>query len=103
MKAIRFFANDGKEYEIWQPRIDTAFEFIRKRLERSVPVETIEAEKLKSIVAGLDVDVQRPITPTEANQMVSTIKEYIIGEIESAKKFYVSEKESENERLKNGS
>ena len=55
-----------------------------------MPKETIEADKLKKTIESIAVDVQRNITPEEANMMVDNIKQFLISEIDGAEKFYVS-------------
>ena len=62
-----------------------------------MPRETIEADKLKKTIQSIAVDVQRNITPDEANMMVDNIKQFLISEIDGAEKFYVSR----NREMKN--
>ena len=54
-----------------------------------MPKETVDADKLKKLIDGIAIDVQRNITPDEANTMVETIKTYIIQEIDRAEKYYL--------------
>ena len=89
MKAFRYIDHDGEEYEVGALREDSALPYIQKRLGEVVPKETVDAEKLKRLVAGIEIDVQRNITPDEANTMVNTIKTYIIQEIDKAEKYYL--------------
>ena len=95
MRTFKYVDLDGEEKEHRQLGENSALSFIEKRIEYWMPKETIEADKLKATVASIDVDVQRNITPEEANQMVKTIKDFIISEIDGAEKFYVS-KERKN-------
>ena len=93
MKIVEFYDFQGHKWAISQPRIDNAMPLIQKRIKKTMPVETVDAEKMKSMVASIEIDCQRDITPAEANQMVNTIKEYIIHEIDVADKFYLSKGE----------
>lgn len=89
MSKFRYIDRDGKEYEVGQRRIESGFPYIEKRIKYCMPKETVEVEKLKALVESIAVDVQRNITPDEANTMVSTIKNYILQELENAEKFYI--------------
>ena len=90
MRIYRYIDLDGEEKEHRELGDDCALSFIEKRLEYWMPKETIEADKLKKTVASIAVDVQRNITPDEANMMVDNIKQFLISEIDGAEKFYVS-------------
>ena len=102
MKTIIFKDFDGHEWSVSQPRIDSAFPEIMKRLKEVVPVETVDAEKIKNMVASIEIDCQRDITPAEANKLVSTIKQYIIQEIDVAEKYYIGKKQRQETRGKHG-
>lgn len=92
MKKFIYKDLDGKSYEVGVKGTDNALSVIQKRIEINMPVETVEAEKLKKTIESIAVDVQRNITPDEANMMVNNIKDFLISEIDNAKKFYVSKK-----------
>lgn len=60
-----------------------------------MPKETIDADKFKQMIASIDIDCQRNITPDEANTMVEAIKNYLIQEIDRAEKYYLGKGDKE--------
>lgn len=95
MKKFRYRDFQGNLWEQKDLKIDSALPYIGKRINNCAPKETVDADRLKKIIASIAVDCQRSITPDEANTMVESIKNFIIGEIDKAEKFYVNK-----ERLK---
>lgn len=95
MRKFKYKGRDGELYEVGIRGYDSALPLIQKRLEYWMPKETIEADKLKKTIQSIAVDVQRSITPEEANMMVENIKNFLISEIDSAEKFYVGKEKGD--------
>lgn len=90
MTTIRFRGLDGDLYEAEVKKADTAFKQIEQRLERAIPVETIDSDRLKNFIATTNITCSRDLTAKEANTLVLTIKRLIINEIDKSPKYYVS-------------
>ena len=90
MATYRFRGLDGDLYEAETKKGETAFRQINQRLERAIPVETIDSEKLKNFIATTNITCSRNLTAKEANTLVLTIKRLIINEIDNSPKYYVS-------------
>ena len=89
MKKLIFKDLDGDLCEADVNGIDTALPFIQKRIERNMPVETVDSEKLKKHIESMNINCTRALSAKEANVLVATIKRYVINEINKAEKFYV--------------
>ena len=90
MRTFRYTDFEGNKKVQKQLGEDSALPYITRRIEYFMPKETVEADKLKAMVASIEIDCQRDITPEEANGLVKTIKDYIIDEIDRLDKYYVS-------------
>ena len=90
MRSFKYTDFEGNKKILKQIGEDSALPYITRRIEYFMPKETVEVDKLKKTIESISVDVQRNITPQEANMMVDNIKNFIIGEIDGAEKFYVS-------------
>lgn len=99
MVKFRYQELNGKTYEQKVLKEESAFPFIEKRIERAMPIETVEADAIKKTVSGIAIDCQRSITPEEAYGMVDTIKNFIISEIDNAEKFYIDRKVREVKKI----
>lgn len=80
---------DGEWYEAKVSGINNALPLIQEKIERNMPVETIDADKLKKLIASMNVTCHKDLTKEEANKLVTTILGYIIGQIDKADKYYV--------------
>ena len=89
MKKFIFKDRDGDWCEAKINGINNAMPYIERRIERSMPVETIEVSKIKELVSSMNVTCHRDLTKEEANKLVTTILGYIIGQIDKADKYYV--------------
>ena len=90
MKKFRYTDFDGKTYERVIKCEFSALPYIQKRIEHSMPVETINSDKLRATVNSIAVDVQRNLTPAEVQQMLDAIKQFLLQEIDDAEKYYVN-------------
>ena len=97
MKAIEHYDLKGNKIKTWQPRIDNALPIIEKRMQHAMPVETVDADKIRDLVSSIDIDVQRDISRAEAYQMLKMIKDFILQEIDKADKYYVKRGGGKNE------
>lgn len=90
MKTFRYKDfRDGEWYEAKVSGINNALPIIQEKIERNMPVETVDADKLKKLVASLNITCHKDLTKEEANKLVTTILGYIIGQIDKAEKYYV--------------
>lgn len=87
MRTFRFIDVDGNKYELSQNRIDSALSYIQKRIEYYMPIDVIEAEKLKKTVEQIAIKCTENITPEEAMALVETIKRFVISEIDNAQHY----------------
>lgn len=90
MRSFEYTDFEGNKKIQKQLGENSALPYITRRIEYFMPKETVEADKLKAMVASIEIDCKRDITPEEANKLVTTIKDYIIDEIDRLDKYYVS-------------
>lgn len=89
MKKFIYKDHQGDWCEAKINGINNAMPYIERRIERSMPVETIEVAKIRELVSSMKVTCHRDLTKEEANKLVTTILGYIIGQIDKADKYYV--------------
>lgn len=89
MKRFIYKDHQGDWCEARVNKIDNAMPYIERLIERNMPVETVDADKLKKLIASLNVTCHKDLTKEEANKLVTTILGYIIGQIDKADKYYV--------------
>lgn len=104
MRNYLFQDMDGEWLEARCAQEDCALGHINKRLERVVPVETVDTDALKKAILAFNVEFERPITPEEAGVLVQALKAHILNEMSKMEKFYVSkvgkgDEEDENKRV----
>ena len=92
MNKMIFKDFNGDLYETGNLGERSALPHIDKRFEHLLPVETISTDRMRGIVAGLNIKCTRALTVDEANTLVLTIKKFIISEINKSEKFYVDRK-----------
>ena len=93
MKRVVFKDFDGDLCEALVNRNDSALPIIQEKIERNMPVETVDVENVKKAVLSFNVNFQRSLTPDEAKTLVETLKGFILKEIDKADKYYVSKSE----------
>lgn len=97
MKRIVYKDRDGDWYEAVANGIDNLLPLINEKIERNMPVETVDADKLKANIASININCSRGLTAKEANTLVFSMKQLVIQEINKAEKYYVSQKQKKGE------
>ena len=90
MKIFRYKDHQGDWCEARVNKIDNAMPYIERRIERNMPVETVDAQKLKANIASLNINCSRALSAKEANLLVLSIKQLVLQEIDKAERYYVS-------------
>ena len=89
MKRFVYKDRDGDWYEAVANGIDNLLPLINKKIERNMPVETVETDALKKRISSMNITFQCDITKEEAATLVKTLKAYFLQEIDKAEKYYV--------------
>lgn len=90
MKVFRYKDfRDGDWYEARVNGIDSALHAINEKIARNMPLETVDADKLKANIASININCSRGLTAKEANTLVFSMKQLVIQEINKADKYYV--------------
>lgn len=95
MRSYLFQDMDGEWLEARCSQEDSALSHINKRLERVVPVETVDTDTLKKAILSFNVEFERNLTPQEATVLVNALKAHLLNEVTKMEKFYVSRKGEE--------
>lgn len=89
MKRKIIKTSDGKYRAIEQRVEQSALEYIRKRLEYSVPIDTINVVDMKRAINNMNVKIDRAPTLEELNAIVGVIKNYLINMIDQMPKYEI--------------
>ena len=94
---IPFF--DGQYQKIHQDQIVSAFPHIEKRLQYSIPIDTVDVEDVKKLIRYINVNVSRPCQPEEVRGLVEQIKAFLAESIDKMPHHerYLSERDCDHD------
>ena len=70
-------------YKIGRNEEESALSHISNRIAHSLPVDCIDAEQMKKIILGVNVRVEKDLSPEEAAQLLQTVKGFLIHAVDS--------------------